>query len=98
MQFFTGQAFNGSGGASFVSFIENMKNLKSSVKISELVNQVCIESGYEQYIRELGDEERLDNLSEFKRIANEFENSFGEDVSLEEFLQQIALMSAEDTE
>lgn len=91
-------AFNGSGGASFVSLIENMKNLKDSVKISELVNRVCIESGYEQYIRELGDEERLDNLSEFKRIANEFENGFGEDVSLEEFLQQISLMSAEDTE
>lgn len=91
-------AFNGSGGASFVSLIENMKNLKDSVKISELVNRICIESGYEQYIRELGDEERLDNLSEFKRIANEFENGFGEDVSLEEFLQQISLMSAEDTE
>lgn len=91
-------AFNGSGGASFVSLIENMKNLKDSVKISELVNRVCIESGYEQYIRELGDEERLDNLSEFKRIANEFENGFGEDVNLEEFLQQISLMSAEDTE
>ncbi|MCQ2610538.1 MAG: UvrD-helicase domain-containing protein [Treponema sp.] len=91
-------AFNGSGGAAFVSLIENMKNLKDSIKISELVNQVCIESGYEKYIRELGDEERLDNLSEFKRIANEFENSYGENVSLEEFLQQIALMSAEDTE
>lgn len=91
-------AFNGSGGAAFVSLIENMKNLKAAVKISELVNRVCVESGYEQYIRELGDEERLDNLAEFKRIANEFEKGFGEDVSLEEFLQQIALMSAEDTE
>ena len=91
-------AFNGSGGAAFVSLIENMKALKDHVNISELVNRVCIESGYEQYIRELGDEERLDNLAEFKRIANEFENGFGEDVNLEEFLQQIALMSAEDTE
>lgn len=91
-------AFNGSGGASFVSLIENMKNLKPAVRISELVNRVCVESGYEKYIRELGDEERLDNLAEFKRIANEFEKSFGEDVSLEEFLQQIALMSAEDSE
>lgn len=91
-------AFNGSGGGAFVSLIENMKNLKDHMKISELVNRVCIESGYEQYIRELGDEERLDNLSEFKRIANEFENGFGEDVNLETFLQQIAIMSAEDAE
>lgn len=91
-------AFNGSGGGAFVSLIENMKKLKDHIKISELVNRVCTESGYEQYIRELGDEERLDNLSEFKRIANEFENGFGEDVSLETFLQQIAIMSAEDAE
>ncbi len=91
-------AFNGSGGAAFVSLIENLKNYKDQVKISELVNRVCVASGYEQYIRELGDEERLDNLSEFKRIANEFESNYGEDINLEEFLQQIALMSAEDTE
>lgn len=91
-------AFNGSGGASFVSIIENLKNWKDRLKISEFVNRVCIETGYEQYIRELGDEERLDNLSEFKRIANEFENGFGEDITLEDFLQQISLMSAEDTE
>lgn len=92
------QAFNGSGGGQFVSLIENLKALKDRLKISELINRVCIDSGYEQYIRELGDEERLDNLSEFKRIANEFESGFGEDINLEGFLQQIALMSTEDTD
>lgn len=91
-------AFNGSGGGQFVSLIENLKALKDRLKISELVNRICIDSGYEQYIRELGDEERLDNLSEFKRIANEFESGFGEDINLEGFLQQIALMSTEDTD
>lgn len=91
-------AFTGSGGASFVSIIENLKNLKDTLKLSDFVNRVCIDSGYEQYIRELGDEERLENLSEFKRIANEFENGFGEEITLEGFLQQIALMSAEDTD
>lgn len=91
-------ALHGSGGAAFVSLIENLKRCKEQIKISELVNRVCIDSGYEQYIRELGDEERLDNLAEFKRIANEFENSYGEEINLEEFLQQIALMSAEDAE
>lgn len=92
------QAFNGSGGGQFVSLIENLKALKDRLKISELINRVCIDSGYEQYIRELGDEERLDNLSEFKRIANEFESGLGEDINLEGFLQQIALMSTEDTD
>lgn len=91
-------AFTGSGGATFVSIIENLKSLKDTLKLSDFVNRVCIDSGYEQYIRELGDEERLENLSEFKRIANEFENGFGEEITLEGFLQQIALMSAEDTD
>ena len=91
-------AFNGSGGAQFVSIIENLKAQKDFLKISELVNKVCIDTGYEQYIRELGDEERLENLAEFKRIANEFENGFGEEINLEGFLQQIALMSSEDTD
>ena len=36
-----------------------------------------------------GDMERFENLSEFKRIATEFEKSFGESVSLKEFINQI---------
>ncbi len=51
----------------------------------KLSTEFCAESGYEQYIRELGDEERLDNLAEFKRIASEFERNMGEDLSAEEF-------------
>ena len=91
-------AIRGSGGAEFVTFIDGMKDLKDKITISEFVNKVCVDSGYEQYIRELGDEERLDNLSEFKRIANEFEKTYGERITLDEFLQQIALMSAEDAD
>lgn len=88
----------GSGAGEFVAFIEQMKNLKDKITIGEFVNQVCVDSGYEKYIRELGDEERLENLSEFKRIANEYEKNFGERITLEEFLQQIALMSSEDSD
>ena len=91
-------AIRGSGGAEFVTFIDAMKDLKDKITISEFVNKVCVDSGYEQYIRELGDEERLDNLSELKRIANEFEKTYGERITLDEFLQQIALMSAEDAD
>lgn len=91
-------ALKDSGAADFVAFIERMKALRNTIPISELVNKVCVDSGYEQYIRELGDEERLDNLSEFKRIANEFEKGFGEKITLDEFLRQIALMSGEDSD
>ena len=83
---------------SFISFITDARKMAKKLTVAETVNYVMTESGYEKYIRELGDEERLDNLSEFKRIANEFERNYGEEITLPEFLQQIALLSNEDDE
>lgn len=71
---------------------------KDTMKITDIVNAVCEKSGYQKYISELGDEERFENLTEFKRLASEFENNYGEDVKLEVFLQQLALQSNEDDE
>lgn len=90
--------FKASDAANFVKLIEDFRKRYPTMRISDIVNEVTKYSGYESYIRELGDEERLDNLAEFKRIANEFEREFGEDLTLEEFLQQIALQSGEDSE
>lgn len=92
------KVFRNSGASGFVAFINKMRKEIRGLRISEIVNRICAESGYEQYIRELGDEERLDNLAEFKRIASEFERNMGEDLSAEEFLQQIALQSSENEE
>ena len=82
----------------FVSFIDGIRSRLGTMRISEIVSEVTVRTGYEAYIRELGDEERLDNLAEFKRLSGEFEREYGEDLSLEEFLQQIALQSGEGTE
>ncbi len=90
--------FVNSDVGSFVRFMEEMRGSYKTRRISDIVNKVTEMSGYESYIRGLGDEERLDNLAEFKRIANEFEHDFGEALSLEEFLQQIALQSGEGRE
>jgi DNA helicase-2/ATP-dependent DNA helicase PcrA len=79
--------FHNSGVGQFVSFIDNLRENKSTMRISQIVEEVCMNSGYEQYIRELGDEERLENLAELKRIASEFESNYGEEISLSEFLQ-----------
>ena len=80
----------------FIDFVDEIRQRLGSMRISEIVNATTSQSGYEGYIRGLGDEERLDNLAEFKRISNEFEREFGENLTLEEFLQQIALQSGED--
>ena len=88
--------FQKSGVGDFVRLIQKIRACCKTKRIPDIVNTVTRDSGYERYIRELGDEERLDNLAEFKRIANEFEREFGENLTLEGFLQQTALQSGED--
>lgn len=90
--------FKNSEAPGFVKWVEELRDKVGSMRITEIVNCVTTKTGYEQYIRELGDEERYENLMEFKRIADEFERSFGEQLTLPEFLQQIALQAGEDTE
>ena len=92
------RAFSGSSIHQLIDLTETLRAQKNDMRITEIVNRVCNDSGYEEYIRALGDEERLDNLAEFKRIADEFEKSFGENLTLEEFLHQIALQSNENEE
>ena len=87
--------FSSSRASDFVAFVEDMRARRESMRISELVRTVTTDSGYEQFIRELGDEERLENLAEFKRMADEFEKNFGEELTLEDFLNQLAIQSGE---
>ena len=88
--------FKNSDAKDFVNLINTLKEDAGDLRISEIVNRAASESGYEEYIRSLGDEERYENLMEFKRVANEFERNFGEDISLPQFLQQLSLQSNED--
>ncbi len=90
--------FKNSDTAEFIAWLDAIRQDIDSLRITEIVNRVTVETGYEQYIRELGDEERYENLMEFKRLADEFERSFGEQLTLTEFLQQIALQASEDNE
>ena len=90
--------FKNSDAPSFVRWVQDLRSRAGSMRITEIVNCVTTETGYEKYIRELGDEERYENLMEFKRIADEFERSFGEQLALPEFLQQVALQAGEDSD
>ncbi len=90
--------FKGSGAEDFTRILRHIQEQYSDVSLSDTVEKVCAYTGYEKYIRELGDMERFENLSEFKRIAAEYENSFGERVSLKEFINQISLQSEDDGE
>ncbi len=92
------EPFKNSDAGCFVRLIEGIRSDAGKMRITEIVSRTAAESGYEEYIRSLGDEERYENLMEFKRVADEFERNFGENVTLPQFLQQLSLQSSEDAE
>ncbi len=89
--------FAGSKAGILTETIEKLRATAGSSTVSETLDRVLVETGYERYIRETGSMERLENLAELKKIALEFERGWGEELPLAEFLRQIALMSDYDT-
>jgi len=83
--------FKGTGAEKFVRVIENIKKYSETLSVSELLQRLLIETGYEQYIRESGEMERLDNVSELIRSIVALEAEHGETLTLPVFLQEISL-------
>ena len=83
--------FKGSGAEKFVEVIEEMREQADTVQVSELLQQLLIETGYEQYVRESGEMERLDNVAELIRSIVALETEYGEMLTVSTFLQEISL-------
>lgn len=81
----------------FVQMIDKYQRIYKEMKVTDLLEALLNDSGYEELLRNKGEDERLDNLSELKQSVVEFENSAGEDTSLDEYLQQVALFTNSDT-
>jgi len=81
----------GSGAPKFVRAVENVKERSETAQVSELLQTLLIETGYEQYIRESGEMERLDNVSELMRSIVALETEFGETLTLSAFLSDVSL-------
>ena len=92
------EPFKNSDAEEFIAFVKKMREEIKGARITDIVNKVTTGSGYEEYISSLGDEERYENLMEFKRVADEFERNYGEDITLNEFLNQLSLQSSEDAD
>lgn len=87
-----------SGAAEFVGTIERLKEVAERTTVSELLAQTLLMSGYEKYVREKGDMNQLENIAELSRTVTEWENYYGETYTLDIFLQQITLATAQDRE
>ncbi|MDR1687605.1 MAG: ATP-dependent helicase [Clostridiales bacterium] len=84
-------SFANTGAKKFIEVIESAKEASDSLQVSELLQKLLIDSGYEQYIRESGEMDRLDNVSELLRSIAQLEADYGEPLTLSVFLQDISL-------
>ena len=94
----TSPVFARSGAAAFVALIDGLRRDALTRPASEVIGDVLTGSGYEDYIRQNGSMERLDNLAEFKRTAWQKEQEYGEEYTLDLFLQQVTLESDREEE
>ena len=79
----------------FVNVIEELKNKKDDIKISELIKETLNKSGYTKALEEentIEAENRIENLDEFLTVAIEFEDESAEN-KLSDFLEGITLSS-----
>lgn len=83
--------FKGSGARDFVRTVEEAKEYAKTAQVSELLQRLLLETGYEQYIRESGEMDRLDNVSELARSIVVLETEYGEPLALSAFLQDVSL-------
>lgn len=90
--------FKGTKAKEFIAVMENLRRLTETLSVSELLQRILSDTGYELYIRESGDIERLDNVTELIRSVVTQETEFGEPLSLSAFLQNITLMRDSDAE
>ena len=83
--------FAQSGAAEFIRVIEEARAETETAQVSELLQKLLIDTNYEQYIRESGEMDRLDNVSELLRSIVALETEYGEPLSLTAFLQDVSL-------
>lgn len=81
----------------FIDMIDEFRKEKDNTSISDLLEKVLLKSGLKKEIREDGNEERLENLAELIGSMKYYEEvNSDNDISLETYLQDIALYTNAD--
>ena len=85
-------------GAEYVSLIEKYRGTYSQYTLTDLLEAVMRESGYEELMQTQGEDERLENLAELKQSMVDYEDEAQEEFGLEDYLSKIALLTSIDKE
>ena len=85
------------GAREFVSLIEDAREYSRKALVSDLLDRILDRSGLKRQLREDQDEDRLENMDELLRSVKFYESARSDDdVSLSEYLQDIALYTNQD--
>lgn len=93
------KAFHKKSVLDFIALIEECREKKSRMTISDLLDDVLRRSGLLELVRKDGDEDRLENLTELQLSVKVYEKeNRNEEISLATYLQEIALYTDEDAD
>src|SRR5699024_990317 len=73
--------FNRTESKEFLEVIEEYKSKYKNMSVSMLLKELLDKTGYDQFLREDGDQDRIDNVSELFNSIVTYEQSAGEDVN-----------------
>jgi len=90
--------FRGTKASAYVDLIQSFAGSYDKCSVSELLDDLLKESGYEKMLRTEGSQERLDNLAELKQSVREYEITCGEEYTVEHYLAHVALFSNSDAD
>ena len=81
--------------SNFCGIINNLRKIRNSVSVTELVKRILVDTGYIcalELEKTVESETRIENINEFVSLAAEFEKN-EEDTSFEAFIENITLIS-----
>ncbi len=90
--------FKGTGAGELLHFLIDAQAFAAEHDPAETLDHVLQKSGYEEFLRLSGGQDRLDNLSELKASVREFVESEGDDASVRDYLNSISLLTSADAE
>ena len=92
------ELFRGTRARRLVALVEELSAGCEGRSIAELLSEVLNRSGYEEYLRTEGSQERLDNLAELKQSVRDYEETGGEECTLTHYLAHVALFTNSDAD
>ncbi len=83
--------FRSSNAGEYIYLIEKFKKNYKEKNVTDVLNLILDESGYDEMLKTQGEDERLENLAELKNSIYDYEISSGEEIGVEDYLSKIAL-------